>query len=64
MPNPQLHIRVSLEGIELFREARIQAMRERKTLGDWLTEHLRSILHNTDPLVQAHEKSKVLTGKS
>ena len=53
MPNPLLHIRVPLEGIELLRQARIQAMIERKTLGVWLTELLREAL--SKPAVRPYE---------
>ena len=44
MSNPIRLIRFPPEGLELVQEARIQAMREGKTLGQWLTEVLPDII--------------------
>ena len=44
MPNKLFHIRIPDEGHALLREARIEAMREEKTLGAWLTDLLRKVL--------------------
>lgn len=44
MSNPIRLIRFPPAGLEVVREARIQAMREGKTLGEWLTEVLPDVV--------------------
>ena len=46
MPNPLIHIRIPPEGLKLLTEARIQAMRRKQTLGQWLTVILREKFGN------------------
>ena len=44
MTNPVRLIRFPPKGLQVVREARIQAMREGKTLGEWLTEVLPDVI--------------------